>query len=49
MKISELVEVLNKLKSEHGDLEVYGKVDYDWVECLEFEDDEHLGRLAVLS
>jgi hypothetical protein len=48
VKISELVEVLNKLKSEHGDLEVYGKVDYDYVEAVEFEVDEFYGRLAVL-
>jgi hypothetical protein len=44
VKISELVEVLNKFKSEHGDLEVYGKVDYDWVESVEFD-----GRVAVLQ
>jgi hypothetical protein len=37
MKISELVEVLNKFKSEHGDLEVYSKVDWDYVESVEFE------------
>jgi hypothetical protein len=27
MKISELVEVLNKLKDEHGDVEVYSKAE----------------------
>jgi hypothetical protein len=49
MKISELVELLNKLKSEHGDLEVYGKVDFDYVESVEFEVDDCYGRIAVLQ
>jgi hypothetical protein len=49
LKISELAEVLNRLKSEHGDLEVYGKVDWDWVESVEFEVDKDYGRIVVLN
>jgi hypothetical protein len=49
MKISELVEVLNKLKSEHGDVEVYSRVDWDYVETVQFEEDEFYGRLVVLD
>jgi hypothetical protein len=49
MKISELVEVLNRLKSEHGDVKVFAKVDFDWVELVEFQDDAYYGRIVVLE
>lgn len=39
MKISELVAALEKVKSEHGDVDVYSTCDWDFVTEVEFHAD----------
>jgi len=35
MKVSELITHLSNLKEEHGDLEVYTRVGYDYLYCTD--------------
>jgi hypothetical protein len=44
--VKEMMECLSKMPP---DAVVYGKVDYDYVESVKFEDDEHYGRIVVLE
>jgi hypothetical protein len=46
MTVKELMECLSKMPP---DAVVYGKVDYDYVESVKLEVDEHYGRLVVLE
>lgn len=46
MKINELIEQLNKIKDEYGDIEVYqSSTDYDNYGCLEYYIDTFSKRL----
>lgn len=38
MKASELIEELQKLIEQHGDLEVFSTADYDWIGLPYYDD-----------